>query len=344
MSSTKMLAVVILALTLLPAASQTLSQAPAQTLPSTLPSTWPNTWPSKPVTVVVPFPAGSASDVVARILAPRLSGLLKKEVIIENVSGAGGTTGALRVARADPDGYQIAFGVTGTHSQNQLLYKNPPYDATSDFAPVGLIAEAPYMLITRPDFPASDLKEFKSFAKGNEAKLQYGSGGPGSGTHITCLLLNNAIGIETTHIPYRSTSQAMPDLLAGRIDYMCDPIQTALPGTQQKTVKALATLSRDRAALLPAVPTAHEQGVANFDASIWFALFFPKNTPEAIILRLNGVLSTALDSKSVRERLESNGLRLAAPARRNADYLARFVASEIEKYAGPIKASGASLD
>ena len=161
---------------------------------------------------------------------------------------------------------------------------------------------------------------------------------------ITCLLLNNAIGIETTHIPYRSTSQAMPDLLAGRIDYLCDPIQTALPGIQQKTVKALATLSRDRAALLSAVPTAHEQGVANFDASIWFALFFPKNTPEAIILRLNGVLSTALDSKSVRERLESNGLRLAAPARRNADYLGRFVASEIKKYAGPIKASGASLD
>ena len=332
MPSIKWLAVVVFALTSLPAAAQTTGQAPAPT------------WPRKPVTLVVPFPAGSASDVVARILQPRFSELLKKEVIIENVSGAGGTTGALRVARATPDGYQIAFGVTGTHSQNQLLYKKPPYDATTDFAPVGLIAEAPYMLITRPDFPAGNLKEFMSYAKANHAKMQYGSGGPGSGTHITCLLLNTAIGIEATHVPYRSTSQAMPDLLAGRIDYLCDPIQTALPGIQQNTVRAIAALSRERTAVLPGVPSAHEQGLANFDASIWFALFFPKNTPEAIILRLNGVLSTALDTKSVRERLESNGLRVAVPARRDADYLARFVASEIKKYAGPIKGSGASLD
>jgi tripartite-type tricarboxylate transporter receptor subunit TctC len=325
-------AVLIFALISLPSAAQTTGQVS------------PPPWPRNPVTMVVPFPAGSASDVVARILQPRFSEFLKKEVIIENVSGAGGTTGALRVARSKPDGYQIAFGVTGTHSQNQLLYKKPPYDATIDFAPVGLIAEAPYMLITRPDFPAGDLKQFISYAKNNQARMQYGSGGPGSGTHITCLLLNTAIGIETTHVPYRSTSQAMPDLLAGRIDYLCDPIQTALPGIQQKTVRALATLSRDRTGALPSLPSAHEQGLANFDASIWFALFFPKNTPDAIVRRLNGVLSTTLDTKSVRERLESNGLRLATPARRNADYLGRFVASEIKKYAGPIKASGASLD
>jgi tripartite-type tricarboxylate transporter receptor subunit TctC len=325
-----LLVAVLLGLASLPAAAQTTNAIQA--------------WPTKPITLVVPFPAGSASDVVARILSPRLGELLKKQVIIENVAGAGGTTGALRVARAKPDGYQIAFGVTGTHSQNQLLYKQPPYDATSDFAPVGLIAEAPYMLITRPDFSAGNLKQFISYAKDNQAMMQYGSGGPGSGTHITCLLLNKAIGIETTHVPYRSTSQAMPDLLAGRIDYLCDPIQTALPGIQQKTVKAIAALSRDRAKMLPAVLSANEQGLANFDASIWFALFFPKNTPEPIILRLNGVLSTALDTKSVRERLESNGLRLAVPARRDADYLARFVASEIKKYAGPIKASGVTLD
>lgn len=330
MPSIVLLVAVLFGLASLPAAAQTTNAIQA--------------WPTKPITLVVPFPAGSASDVVARILSPRLGEILKKQVIIENVAGAGGTTGALRVARAKPDGYQIAFGVTGTHSQNQLLYKQPPYDAMSDFAPVGLIAEAPYMLITRPDFSAGNLKQFISYGKDNQAMMQYGSGGPGSGTHITCLLLNKAIGIETTHVPYRSTSQAMPDLLAGRIDYLCDPIQTALPGIQQKTVKAIAALSRDRAKMLPAVLSANEQGLANFDASIWFGLFFPKNTPEPIILRLNGVLSTALDTKSVRERLESNGLRLAVPARRDADYLARFVASEIKKYAGPIKASGVTLD
>ncbi len=331
-----MLVVMVFALTALPAVAQTTAQTPAQT-PA-------QTWPTRPMTLVVPFPAGSASDVVARILAPRLSEILKKQVIIENVAGAGGTTGALRVAKAPPDGYQIAFGVTGTHSQNQLLYKQPPYDAATDFAPVGLIAEAPYMLITRPNFPAGDLKQFMSHAKANQGKLQYGSGGPGSGTHITCLLLNTAIGIEATHVPYRSTSQAMPDLLAERIDYLCDPVQTSLPAIQQKTVKAIATLSRDRATVLPALPSAHEQGLANFDASIWFALFFPKGTAPGIVRRLNGALSTAMDTRSVRESLERNGLRLVAPARRSPDYLSRFVASEIKKWAGPIRASGASLD
>jgi tripartite-type tricarboxylate transporter receptor subunit TctC len=318
-----------------------LASLPAAAQPSTNPG---HDWPTKPITLVVPFPAGSASDVVARILAPRLGELLKKQVFIENVAGAGGSNGALRVARAAPDGYQVAFGVTGTHSQNQLLYKQPPYDATIDFAPVGLIAEAPYMLITRPDFPAADLKQFIGYAKANQSKLQYGSGGQGSGTHITCLLLNTAIGIEVTHVPYRSTSQAMPDLLAGRIDYLCDPVQTSLPAIQEKTVKAMAALSRERATVLPAVPSAQEQGLANFDASIWFALFFPKDTPATMIRRLNAALGSTLDTKSVRERLEANGLRLAVPLRRSPDYLSRFVASEIKKYAGPIKASGATLE
>ena len=331
MPSIVMLAVVLFALALSPAAAQT-SKNPGLD------------WPTKPITLVVPFPAGSASDVVARILSPRLGELLKKQVIIENVAGAGGSNGALRVARAAPDGYQVVFGVTGTHSQNQLLYKKPPYDATTDFAPVGLIAEAPYMLITRPNYPAADLKEFIGYAKTNQSKLQYGSGGQGSGTHITCLLLNTALGIEVTHVPYRSNSQAMPDLLAGRIDYLCDPVQTSLPAIQEKTVKAMAALSRERATVLPAVPSAHEQGLANFDASIWFALFFPKDTPAAIIRRLNAALGNTLDTKSVRERLEANGLRLAAPSRRSPDYLSRFVANEIKKYAGPIKASGATLE
>ncbi len=329
MPSIVLLVVVLFAFASLPAAAQTSTNA---------------AWPTKPITLVVPFPAGSASDVVARILSPRLGEILTKQIVIENVAGAGGTNGALRVARAAPDGYQVAFGVTGTHSQNQLLYAHPPYDATIDFAPVGLIAEAPYMLITRPDYPAADLKQFIGYAKTNQSKLQYGSGGQGSGTHITCLLLNTAIGIEVTHVPYRSTSQAMPDLLAGRIDYLCDPVQTSLSAIQEKTVKAMAALSRERATVLPAVPSAHEQGLANFDASIWFALFFPKNTPPTLIRRLNGALTNTLDTKNVRERLEANGLRIAVPARRSPDYLSRFVSSEIKKYAGPIKASGATLE
>ena len=173
--------------------------------------------------------------------------------------------------------------------------------------------------------------------------MQFGSAGAGSGTHVTCLLLNAATGIEVTHVPYRSTAQAMPDMLAGRLDYICEPVQTALPLIEQKTVNAIATLTRERVAVLPDLPTAHEQGLADLDASLWFALFFPKGTADSIVRRLNGALSDALDSPGVRELL-SIGLRVATPERRSPDYLARLVASEIEKWAGPIKASGVSMD
>ena len=166
----------------------------------------------------------------------------------------------------------------------------------------------------------------------------------GSGTHITCLLLNTAIGVEVTHVPYRSTAQAMPDLLTGRVDYLCEPVQTALPLIQQKAVKAIATLTHSRAAVLPDLLSAHEQGLADFDASLWFALFLPKATPDAIVRRLNVALGAALDTPGVRERLEKSGLRIASPDQRSPEYLAKFVVSEIKKWAGPIKASGISMD
>ena len=203
-------------------------------------------WPTRPITMVVPFGAGGGTDVVGRMIAPHLGELLGQQVVIENLGGSGGMIGSYKVARSAPDGYQVGLAVTGTHAQNQSLYKKPLYDAATDFAPVGLIADASYILITRPDFPAGNLQEFIAYAKANGAKMQYGSAGAGSGTHITCLLLNTAIGVEVTHVPYRSTAQGMPDLLAGRIDYICEPVQTALPLIEQKSVKALATLTRDR--------------------------------------------------------------------------------------------------
>ena len=302
------------------------------------------TWPTQPMTLVVPFAAGGGTDVVARMVAPRLGEFLGQQVVIENVGGAGGMTGSNRVARAAPDGYQIVIGVTGTHAQNQSLYKRPLYNAATDFAPVGLIAEGPYILITRNDLPAGDFKEFWNYAKANRSKMQFGSAGAGSGTHITCLLLNAGIGAEVTHVPYRSTALAMPDMLAGRIDYICEPVQTGLPLIQSNAVKAIATLSRERTAVLPNLPTAHEQGLTNFDAPVWFALFLPKGAPNAIVNRLNNALSIALDDPAIRERLEGAGLRVAPVEHRSPDYLAKFVVSEIEKYAAPIKASGVSMD
>jgi tripartite-type tricarboxylate transporter receptor subunit TctC len=316
----------------------------AAALPAASRFAWAQTWPTQPVTLVVPFGPGGGTDVVARTIAPRLSELLGQQVVIENVGGAGGMTGVSRVARATPDGNQIVIGVTGTHAQNQSLYKRPLYNAATDFAPVGLIAEGAYILITRKDLPAADFKEFSTYAKANRSKMQFGSAGAGSGTHITCLLLNSAIGIDITHVPYRSTALAMPDMLAGRIDYICEPVQTALPLIQSNTVKAIVTLSRERTSSLLSLPSAHEQGLTDFDAPVWFALFLPKGTPNAIVVRLNKALSDALDDPVLRERLEGSGLRVAPPDRRTPEYLAKLVVSEIEKYAGPIKASGVSMD
>src|SRR5262245_28198546 len=301
-------------------------------------------WPTRPVTMVVPFAAGGATDIVARLLSPRLSELLRQQVVIENVGGAGGTTGASRVAKAPPDGYQVVLGNVGTHAHNQTLYKKPPYDAVRDFAPVVLIADLSIVLLTRKDFPADTLQEFIAYAKANQAKPQYGSAGAGSSTHLACVLLNAAIGIDITHVPYRGGAPAMQDLLAGRIDYQCPTTSTATAQIQGKTAKGLATLTRNRTALLPDLATAHEQGLTDFEASFWTALFLPRNTPPAIIGKLHDATVAAMDTPAVRERMKENGVDVVAPERRSPEYLAKYVASEIDKWAGPIKASGISMD
>jgi tripartite-type tricarboxylate transporter receptor subunit TctC len=236
-------------------------------------------WPTRPVTMVVPFAAGGPADTVGRILASSLSELLGQQVIIENVGGSGGMTGSARVAKAAPDGYQFVLGNVGTHAANQTFYKTPLYNAATDFAPVMLIAQTPLVLLARKDLPANNLKEFIAYAKANQASMQYGSGGAGSASHLACVLLNAAIGINVTHVPYRGAAPAMQDLIAGRIDYQCPDTPIAIPQIQSKMVKAIAILTRDRSPSLPSQASAHEQGLTNFDASNWFASFFPKERP-----------------------------------------------------------------
>jgi tripartite-type tricarboxylate transporter receptor subunit TctC len=301
-------------------------------------------WPARPVTMVVPFPAGGPIDVVARILAPPMSERIGQQIIIENIGGAGGSTGSLRVAKSSPDGYQFLLGNSGTHTYSQLLTKKPPYDAAADFAPVVVFVENSKVLTTRKDFPADTLPEFIAYAKANQAKMQFGSAGGGSATHITCVLLNVAIGIDVTHVPYRGTGPAMQDMMGGRIDYICDVISTALPLIRSNSIKAIALLSPARNRVLPDLPTAQEQGLAGFDADAWNAFFLPRGTPEPIIRRLAKATSDALDLPWVRERLEDLGLNVPAPERRTPEYLARLVPRELEKWAAPVKASGAATD
>ena len=197
-------------------------------------------WPTRAVTMVVPFAAGGGGDLIGRILAPRLSELLGRTVIVENVGGAGGMNGAARVAKAAPDGYQFVLGNIGTHAQNQTLYKNPLYNAATDFTPVALVAEVPLLLVARKDLPANTLQEFAAYARANEEKMQYGSAGAGSNTHLACTLLNAALGVKITHIPYRGVGPAIQDLIAGRIDYQCGGAGTMLPQVRAGTMKAIA--------------------------------------------------------------------------------------------------------
>ena len=232
------------------------------------------------------------------------------------------------------------LGNVGTHAQNQTLYKAPLYNAVTDFAPVVLIMDQSLVLIARKDFPANNLQEFIAYAKANQSKMQYSSSGAGGSNHLACVLLNAAIGINVTHVPYRGGGQAMQDLLAGRVDYQCPSAPTAMPQITGKTVKALAILSKKRSPSLPDLPSAHEQGLTDFDIPSWYALFLPKGTPDAIVRKLNAAAVAAMNTPAMQERLKTIGSDLVAPERRSPEYLGKFVADEIKKWAGPIKASG----
>jgi tripartite-type tricarboxylate transporter receptor subunit TctC len=301
-------------------------------------------WPTRPLTMVVPFAAGGAVDVMGRILAQPMSEALGQQVVVENIGGAGGMTGTARVAKAPPDGYEFVLGLAGTHAQNQTLYKHPLYDAANDFTPVELIAEQPTVLVTRKDLPTHSLPEFIAYAKVNQAKMQYASAGAGSANHLACVLLNAAAGINVTHIPFRGGGPAMQEVLAGRIDYMCNTLTTALPQIEAKEVNPVAMLSSKRSPSLPDLASADEQGLHDFDASTWYAVFLPKGAPAPIVQKLHDAIEASVSKPMVLARFKDIGADLVAPERRTPDYLAKFVVSEIARWAVPIRASGVSMD
>ena len=255
-----------------------------------------------------------------------------------------GIIGVNRVVNAAPDGYTFLFGSIGTHAYNQTIYKKPRYDATADFTPVALFAEQPMVLNTRRDFPTNNLPEFIDYVKKNSAKLQFGSAGAGTTTHLGCALLNAVIGVKVTHVPYRGGGPAANDLIGGQIDYMCLNIGGAVPLIMGKQVKAIATLSRSRSPLMPDLPTAHEQGLADFDVVTWNAFFLPKGTPTEIVKKLNDATSQAMDTPAIKSRMHDIGITGVAFERRSPEYLAKFVGDEIARWAGPIKANGLQVD
>jgi tripartite-type tricarboxylate transporter receptor subunit TctC len=301
-------------------------------------------WPSRPLTMVVPFAAGGPIDTLGRVLQPALGEALGQQVIIENAPGGGGMIGSQRVALASVDSHMFVLGSIGTHSIGQSMHSKPAYDAATAFQPVILVADAPLVLIVRKDLPAKTLQEFVTYAKANQGKMQYGSGGTGTSSHIGCVLLNDTIGVKVVHVPYRGGGPALQDLIAGRNDYICNYVSTAVAAVNSGQARVLATLAHKRSASFPNVPTADEQGLKDFDISAWNAIFLPKSATPAMVAKLNAAVSKALDNPTVQKRLDDLGLIAPSVERRTPAYLQTFVESEIKKWAAPVKAGGLQVD
>src|SRR4051812_39788124 len=298
-------------------------------------------YPTRAVTVIVPFAAGGPADITGRIVADIFSRHLGQQFVVENVGGAGGTTGTTRAARAAPDGTTLISGHLGTNALAGVFYPNLAYDAEKDFEPVGLIAEQPELLTVRKDFPANNLQEFAAYAKANESKLNMAHAGVGSVSYIGCLLLNSAIGIKPTLVPFTGTAPVMNAILAGTVDYDCDPVLGPLPHVLAGTPKALAIATKKRSPLLPNVPTSFEQGLPEFDCAPFYAVFAPKGTPKEIVDKLAEALNKGLDEEPVRKRLESLGAEIAEPGRRGPKALGELVKSEVARLTPILKAASA---
>jgi len=299
-------------------------------------------FPTRTMTMIIPFAAGGPTDLLGRLVAQRMSEILGQTIVVENVGGAGGMAGSKRVADAKPDGYTFEIGTVGTHAQNQSLYEHPLYNSVTDFTPVALIAEVPIVLIARKDLPVGNFKEFVAYAKANQDKMHFGSGGAGAASHLGCVVLNSAMGTNITHVPYKGGVLAMQDVIAGRMDFECEIMTTVKSHIDAGDVKALAILNETRSPVEPNLPTAVEQGL-DVKAYTWNAMFLPKGVPPAIVAKLNSAVVQAMKTPAVRDRLQSFGAQIVSDDRATPDYLAGFVKSEIAKWEAPIKASGVTV-
>lgn len=297
-------------------------------------------WPTRPITLVVPFAPGGGVDVSARIQAQKMAELLGQSIVVDNMGGAAGMTGAQHVAKSAPDGYTLVMGNSGTHAFSQALYKKPLYNSITDFTPLALVTDSPRILIVRKDLPVSNLREFIFYTKAHQANMQFGSAGVGSGTHLPCVLLNTAMDVHVTHVPYRGEGPAQQDLIAGRIDYMCSTIQTGANLAKQDQVKAIAVMAPHRVGIVPNVPTTGEGGLPGVEASVWDAYFLPRGTPAPIVAKFSKAISDTLDDPAIHKRLTDLGLEVASPERRTPEFLAKFLPEEVARWAKVVKAAG----
>jgi tripartite-type tricarboxylate transporter receptor subunit TctC len=297
-------------------------------------------YPTRAMTMVVPFAAGGPTDILGRILAQFISPLLGQQVIVEDTTGAGGTIGATRVARAAPDGYTMVMGNLGTHAASLGIYKSLPYDPRTDFEPVILVASTPMVLVIRKTLPAHTLSEVIAWAKANKGKATMGSAGIGSISHLTLLLFNHLTGADPTHVPYRGLSEATNDLLGGQIDTLFDQVVTATPHILNGSENAIVVTIPTRAASIPNVPSSTEAGLPDLQTVAWTALFMPKGTPKFIIQRINDAVQKAMQDPVTAKRFADLGADLPPPDQRSPPALGRLVNAEVDKWVPLIKAAG----
>lgn len=297
-------------------------------------------FPSKPLRLIVPFPAGGPTDVQARVVAQEMSKILGQQVVVDNRAGAGGNVAAEVAAKSAPDGYTVFFATGGTHGINPNLYKKLPYDPVKDFDPVVFVATSPNVFVAHPKFPANTIPELIDYARKNPGKINYATAGNGTTTHMSGELLKSLTGIDIVHVPYRGGAPAMNDLLAGQIELMTDGLPSSMPHIKAGSIKALGVTTAKRADSAPEVGTVAE-AVPGFEAAAWFGLVVPKGTPKEAIDKLNAEANRALRSEEVRKRYAELG---AEPVGGSPQDLERQIASELQKWAEVVKSTGARVD
>ena len=300
-------------------------------------------FPNRPITVVVPFSAGGPTDALIRTLGERMHKSLGQTVLVENVTGAAGTIGVGRVAKAAGDGYTLSFGHWSTHVINGAVYPLP-FDLLTDFEPVALLTSYPMLLVSKNGVPAKDLREFVAWVKANQDKAAVGSIGAGSAAHVAGVYFENIAGVKLNYIPYRGAAPALQDLLAGNIDFMFDHVANALPHVREGKIRAYAVTSDKRLPSAPDIPTVDESGLPKLHVSIWFGLWAPKGTPKEVVARLNAAVKDALADPAVRAKLEALGQVISPADKQSPEALAAHQKAEIEKWWPIVKAANIRVD
>jgi len=301
-------------------------------------------YPTRPITMIVPFAAGGPTDVIARIVGDHMSRTLGQQIVVENVAGAGGTTGITRAAQSQADGYTIMMGHMGTHGAAPALYPNLKYDPAKDFAPIGVAAGTPIVIVAKKDFPANDLKGFLEYLKTNGDKVNMAHAGVGSVSHSTGIFFNSVVKVKPTMVAYRGTGPALNDLMGNTVDFMTDQIVNVAPQIQGNNIKAFAIATPERSPVLPNVPTTKEAGLDGYEVSAWNAVFAPKNTPPDVVKKLNDALVKSLEDENTKKRLLDLGGVLPSATERTPEGLQKLVESEVARWTPVLKAAGATAE